>query len=56
MRRHRHYDTFVSDGVTRGRSERLPDDAPVVSSQLASTLIVGDLDAVLVDPPLCTNR
>jgi glyoxylase-like metal-dependent hydrolase (beta-lactamase superfamily II) len=45
------YDVFVSDGVTRNRPDRLPDGGPIVSSPLASTLIVGDGDAVLVDPP-----
>ena len=46
-----HYEVFVSDGVPRQRPERLPDGSPIVSSPLASTLIIGDRDAVLVDPP-----
>ena len=32
-------------------SRRLPDGSPIVSSPVASTLIYGDHDAVLVDPP-----
>jgi hypothetical protein len=39
---------LVSDGVARNRSQRLPDGSPIVSSPLASTLIFGERDAVLV--------
>lgn len=45
------YEVLVSDGVRRQRSMRLPDGGPIVSSPLASTLILGETDAVLVDPP-----
>lgn len=45
------YDVLVCDGVRRRRSMRLPDGGPIVSSPLASTLILGETDAVLVDPP-----
>lgn len=45
------YDVFVCDGVPRARPDRLPDGGPITSSPLASTLIVGVHDAVLVDPP-----
>ena len=45
------YDVLVSDGVRRHRSMRLPDGSPIVSSPLGSTLILGDNDAVLADPP-----
>jgi glyoxylase-like metal-dependent hydrolase (beta-lactamase superfamily II) len=45
------YDVFVSEGVARQRPERLPDGSPLVSSPLASTLIFGEHDAVLVDAP-----
>jgi hypothetical protein len=41
---------FVSDGVRRNRTLRLPDGGPIVSSQLVSTLIFGERDSVLVDP------
>jgi glyoxylase-like metal-dependent hydrolase (beta-lactamase superfamily II) len=45
------YEVFVSDGVRRNRTMRLPDGGPIVSSPLSSTLILGERDAVLVDPP-----
>ncbi|MGW6426707.1 MBL fold metallo-hydrolase [Nocardia sp. NPDC055053] len=45
------YEVFVSDGVPRSRPERLPDGGAIVSSPLATTLIIGEHDAVLVDPP-----
>src|SRR4051794_31266039 len=45
------YEVLVFDGVARNRSQRLPDGNPIVSSPLASTLIFGERDAVLVDPP-----
>jgi len=45
------YEVFVSDGVRRNRTQLLPDGGPIVSSPLASTLILGERDAVLVDPP-----
>ena len=45
----RHYEVLVHDGVRRHRAQRLPDGSPIVSSPLASTLIFGDHDAVLVD-------
>ena len=45
------YEVLVNDGVTRDREMRLPDGSPIVSSPVASTLVLGDNDAVLVDPP-----
>ena len=45
------YEVLVHDGVRRHRAQRLPDGSPIVSSPLASTLILGEHDAVLVDPP-----
>ncbi|WP_405512507.1 MBL fold metallo-hydrolase [Streptomyces canus] len=45
------YDVYVCDGVPRSRPERLPDGSGIVSSPLASTLITGEREAVLVDPP-----
>jgi glyoxylase-like metal-dependent hydrolase (beta-lactamase superfamily II) len=45
------YEVLVNDGVRRDRDMRLPDGSPVVSSPVASTLVLGDNDAVLVDPP-----
>ena len=46
-----HYEVLVNDGVRRHREQRLPDGSPIVSSPIASTLIYGEHDAVLVDPP-----
>ena len=45
------YEVLVNDGVRRHRDLRLPDGSPIVSSPVASTLVLGDNDAVLVDPP-----
>ncbi|MDH6244070.1 MBL fold metallo-hydrolase [Mycobacterium sp. OTB74] len=45
------YDVLVHHGIRRHRDQRLPDGSPIVSSPVASTLIYGDRDAVLVDPP-----
>lgn len=45
------YDVLVNDGLPRKRDQRLPDGSPIVSSPVASTLIYGERDAVLVDPP-----
>lgn len=50
------YDVLVSDGVRRQRSMRLPDGGPIVSSPLASTLILGETDAVLVDAPFTREQ
>jgi glyoxylase-like metal-dependent hydrolase (beta-lactamase superfamily II) len=44
------YEVFVIDGVRRNRP-RLPDGTPIVSPPLATTLILGDHDAALVDVP-----
>jgi glyoxylase-like metal-dependent hydrolase (beta-lactamase superfamily II) len=46
-----HYDVLVHDGVRRQRDQRLPDGSPIISSPVATTLIYGRRDAVLVDPP-----
>jgi glyoxylase-like metal-dependent hydrolase (beta-lactamase superfamily II) len=45
------YEVLVNDGLRRQREQRLPDGSPIVSSPVASTLIYGQRDAVLVDPP-----
>ena len=50
------YEVFVSDGVRRNRTQLLPDGGPIVSSPLASTLILGERDAVLVDPPYTRDQ
>jgi glyoxylase-like metal-dependent hydrolase (beta-lactamase superfamily II) len=46
------YMTIVTDGMPRARGQRLPTGEPIVSSPVTSTLILGERDAVLVDPPL----
>ncbi len=50
------YEVFVNDGVRRERDMRLPDGSPVVSSPVASTLVLGDDDALLVDPPFTYDQ
>src|SRR3979409_787892 len=50
------YEVFVSDGVRRNRTQRLPDGGPIVSSPLSSTLIFGERDGVLVDPPYTRDQ
>jgi glyoxylase-like metal-dependent hydrolase (beta-lactamase superfamily II) len=46
-----HYEVLVNEGLRRHREQRLPDGSPIISSPVASTLIYGERDAVLVDPP-----
>ncbi len=46
-----HYEVLVNDGLRRHREQTLPDGSPIISSPVASTLIYGEHDAVLVDPP-----
>jgi glyoxylase-like metal-dependent hydrolase (beta-lactamase superfamily II) len=50
------YKVFVSDGVQRGATDRLPNGDPIVSPPISSTLIYGATDAVLVDPPLTRDQ
>jgi glyoxylase-like metal-dependent hydrolase (beta-lactamase superfamily II) len=50
------YKVFVSDGVQRASTDRLPNGDPIVSPPISSTLIYGTTDAVLVDPPLTRNQ
>jgi glyoxylase-like metal-dependent hydrolase (beta-lactamase superfamily II) len=45
------FEVVVNDGLRRHREQTLPDGSPIVSSPIASTLIYGERDAVLVDPP-----
>ena len=51
-----HYEVLVNDGVRRERDMRLPDGSPIVSSPVASTLLFGEKDAVLVDPPFTYDQ
>ncbi|ODR21644.1 MBL fold metallo-hydrolase [Mycolicibacterium porcinum] len=50
------YEVMVHDGLPRHREQRLPDGSPIVSSPVASTLILGEQDAVLVDPPFTYDQ
>jgi glyoxylase-like metal-dependent hydrolase (beta-lactamase superfamily II) len=50
------YEVLVHDGLPRHREQRLPDGSPIVSSPVTSTLILGDHDAVLVDPPFTHDQ
>ncbi|PEG57359.1 MBL fold metallo-hydrolase [Mycolicibacterium boenickei] len=50
------YEVMVHDGLPRHREQRLPDGSPIVSSPVASTLILGERDAVLVDPPFTYDQ
>lgn len=50
------YDTIVTDGAPRARGQRLPTGEPIISSPVTSTLIHGEHDAVLVDPPLTIGQ
>src|ERR1700730_15253209 len=51
-----HYEVMVHEGLRRQREQRLPDGSPIVSSPVASTLIYGEHDAVLVDPPFTRDQ
>src|SRR4029077_103270 len=50
------YEVLVNDGLRRQRDQRLPDGSPIISSPVASTLIYGERDAVLVDPPFTRDQ
>src|SRR5277367_6373309 len=50
------YEVLVHDGIRRHRKQTLPDGSPIVSSPVTSTLIYGDHDAVLVDPPFTYDQ
>jgi glyoxylase-like metal-dependent hydrolase (beta-lactamase superfamily II) len=50
------YEVLVQEGTPRAGGERLPNGEGLVSSPLTSTLIFGDEDAVLVDPPLTIEQ
>jgi glyoxylase-like metal-dependent hydrolase (beta-lactamase superfamily II) len=51
-----HYEVLVHEGLLRKREQRLPDGSPIISSPVASTLIYGDQDAALVDPPFTREQ
>jgi glyoxylase-like metal-dependent hydrolase (beta-lactamase superfamily II) len=50
------YDVFVSDGPVRAGDQRMPNGDRLVWSPLASTLIFGAQDALLVDPPFTRTQ
>jgi len=50
------YEVLVSDGVPRTIDLRMPNGDEIVSSPISSTLIYGERDAVLVDPPLTEGQ
>ena len=50
------YEVMVHEGLRRQREQTLPDGSPIVSSPVSSTLIYGDHDAVLVDPPFTRKQ
>jgi glyoxylase-like metal-dependent hydrolase (beta-lactamase superfamily II) len=50
------YEVLVNDGLRRQRDQWLPDGSPIISSPVASTLIYGEHDAVLVDPPFTRDQ
>jgi glyoxylase-like metal-dependent hydrolase (beta-lactamase superfamily II) len=50
------YEVHVLDGTPRAGDERLPNGDRLVSSPLSVTLIFGEEDAVLVDPPLTVEQ
>jgi len=45
------YEVLVNDGVRRERDTTLPDGSPLISSPVSSVLVLGQQEAVLVDPP-----
>jgi glyoxylase-like metal-dependent hydrolase (beta-lactamase superfamily II) len=50
------YEVYVLDGTPRAGDQRLPNGDRLVSSPLSVTLIFGEEDAVLVDPPLTIEQ
>jgi glyoxylase-like metal-dependent hydrolase (beta-lactamase superfamily II) len=50
------YEVMVHEGLRRQREQTLPDGSPIVSSPVSSTLIYGENDAVLVDPPFTREQ
>ncbi|WP_415940057.1 MBL fold metallo-hydrolase [Streptomyces sp. 039-1] len=50
------YEVLVLDGVVRQTEMRMPNGDPLVSSPVATTLIHGERDAVLVDPPFTHDQ
>ncbi|MCZ0985937.1 hypothetical protein O1M54_10375 [Streptomyces diastatochromogenes] len=50
------YEVFVTPAISQSSGTlNLPDGEPMVWSPISTTLICGDRDAVLVDPPFTTD-
>lgn len=50
------YETLVVDGLARAGGSKLPSGEPIFSSPITSTLIFGQKDAILVDPPMSVGQ
>lgn len=50
------YDVFISDPIPQAVSDPVPNGDRRVFSPLSTTLVSGDTDAVLVDPPLTIDQ
>ncbi|MBV8347113.1 MAG: MBL fold metallo-hydrolase [Mycolicibacterium sp.] len=50
------YKVLVNEGLRRQRDQRLPDGSPIISSPVAASLVYGERDAVLVDPPFTREQ
>ncbi|WP_331728115.1 MBL fold metallo-hydrolase [Streptomyces sp. NBC_01176] len=51
-----HFSTLAQDGVPHAGDQRMPDGNRLVSSPLTTTLILGEREAALVDPPLTREQ
>lgn len=51
-----HFSTLAQDGVPRAGDQRMPHGNRLVSSPLTTTLILGEREAALVDPPLTREQ
>jgi glyoxylase-like metal-dependent hydrolase (beta-lactamase superfamily II) len=50
------YQVFISDPIPFAGADKTPDGDPRIFSSLSSTLIMGERDAVLVDPPMTAEQ
>lgn len=50
------YQVFISDPVAFNDAERDPDGGRRMFQPISSTLVFGDTDAVLVDPPMTIDQ
>src|ERR1700712_1857260 len=51
-----HYDTFVSEPIPVATTDRVPNGDRRMFSPMTATLITGENDAVLVDPPMTIDQ